>query len=60
MQSNIRLEILLKWIFFIPSVPALIILDIIKEKRNNYILNKARNLRITDMMEVSINLKKEE
>jgi len=46
-------------LMIIPSVPALIILDIIKEKRNNYILNKARKLGITDTMEVSIDIKKE-
>jgi hypothetical protein len=44
-------------IMIIPSIPALIILDLIKEKRDNYILNKARNLGITDRMDVSIDLK---
>jgi hypothetical protein len=47
-------------IMIIPSIPGLIILDIIKEKRTNFILNKARKLGITDTMEVSINLKKED
>ncbi len=46
-------------IMIIPSIPALIILDMIKEKRIKYILNKARNLGITDRMEVSIHLKEE-
>ena len=44
----------------IPSIPALILLDIIKEKRINFILNKARKLGITDTIEVSLNLKKED
>ena len=47
-------------IMIIPSIPALILLDIIKEKRTNFILNKARKLGITDTMDVSINLKKDE
>lgn len=47
-------------IMIIPNIPALIILDKIKEKRNKFILNKARNFGITDTMEVSIDLKKEE
>ena len=46
-------------IMIIPSIPALIILDMIKEKRNNYILIKAKKLGITDTMDVSVDLKKE-
>lgn len=46
-------------ILIIPTIPALIILNIIKEKRSNYILRKARKLGIIDTMEVSIDLKKE-
>ncbi|MFX0033910.1 MAG: hypothetical protein ACFE9C_06495 [Candidatus Hodarchaeota archaeon] len=45
-------------ILIIPTIPALIILDIIKEKRSNYILNKARKLGIIDTMDVSIDFKK--
>ncbi|MFX1303740.1 MAG: hypothetical protein ACFFBV_15445 [Promethearchaeota archaeon] len=47
-------------ILIIPNIPALIILDRIKEKRNKYILNKARNRGITDKMDVLIELKKQE
>jgi len=47
------------FILIIPSIPALIILDKIKEKRSNYILNKVRKLGITDTMEVSTALKEE-
>ncbi len=45
-------------IMIIPTIPALIISDIIKEKRNNYVLKTARKIGIIDTMEVSINLKK--
>ncbi|UCD01485.1 MAG: hypothetical protein JSV23_00200 [Promethearchaeota archaeon] len=47
-------------IMIVPNIPALIILDRIKEKRNKYILNKARKRGITDTMEVLIDLKKED
>lgn len=47
-------------IMIIPSIPALIILDIIKEKRTNFVFKKARKRGITDTMEVSIDLKKED
>ncbi|MFX0073519.1 MAG: hypothetical protein ACFFAO_20775 [Candidatus Hermodarchaeota archaeon] len=47
------------FIMIIPSIPALIILDKIKEKRTTFVLKRAKNIRITDTMEVSIDLKKE-
>ncbi len=47
------------FIMVIPSIPALIMLDKIKEKRTNYVLKRARKLGITDTMEVSIGLKKD-
>ncbi|MFX0021132.1 MAG: hypothetical protein ACFE9S_02325 [Candidatus Hermodarchaeota archaeon] len=46
------------FIMIIPSIPALIMLDKIKQKRINFVLNKARSFGITDTMEVSIDLKK--
>ncbi|MFX0141020.1 MAG: hypothetical protein ACFFDN_45700 [Candidatus Hodarchaeota archaeon] len=46
------------FILIIPNIPALTILDRIKEKRNKYILNKARKRGITNIMDVSIDLKK--
>ena len=46
-------------IMIVPNIPALIILDRIKEKRNKYILNKARKRGIIGTMDVSIDLKKE-
>jgi hypothetical protein len=46
------------FIMIIPSIPALIILDKIKEKRSNFVLRKARNIGIIDTMEVSIDLRK--
>jgi hypothetical protein len=47
-------------IMIIPTIPALIIIDIMKEKRNSFILNRARKLGITDTMEVSIDLIKKD
>jgi hypothetical protein len=44
-------------ILAIPSIPALIILDKIKQKRNDFILHQARKLGITEVMDVSIELK---
>jgi len=47
-------------IMIVPNIPALIILDRIKEKRNKFILNKARKRGISDTMDVSIDLKKKD
>jgi hypothetical protein len=47
-------------LMIIPTIPALIISDKIKEKRSNFILNRARKLGITDTMEVSIDLIKKD
>jgi hypothetical protein len=46
-------------IMIIPNIPALIILDITKENRNNFVLKKSRKLGITDIMDVSIDLREE-
>ncbi|MDX1798830.1 MAG: hypothetical protein R3255_09295 [Candidatus Lokiarchaeia archaeon] len=46
------------FIMIVPSIPALIILDKIKDKRTNFVLRKARNIGIIDIMDVSIDLRK--
>ncbi|MFW9818201.1 MAG: hypothetical protein ACFFE5_01230 [Candidatus Thorarchaeota archaeon] len=65
--SNLPLFITLLIIFIpfpflmiIPSIPALIILDKIKDKRTNFVLKKARNIGITNTMGVSIDLGKKD
>ncbi|UCC19761.1 MAG: hypothetical protein JSV62_00350 [Promethearchaeota archaeon] len=43
-------------ILIVPTIPALILIDVIKQRRNNNILKMARKRGITDKMEVSIEL----